>query len=76
MNTFIKGPYSVVHRTYSLPFNHKLRKKKKYKKAKKQNIPVKQHKIVPFYKLEDPAVHDSLKYFRGNFHALCEGIVV
>ena len=68
-----KGPYSPTYRTFPLPFNAKLRKKKKYKKAKKEkNVLVKQHKTVPFY--EFPENHkQSLKYFRGNFHSMCEG---
>ena len=73
-----KGPYSPTYRTFPLPFSAKLRKKKKYKKAKKEkNVLVKQHKTVPFYQFELPENHKlSLKHFRGNFHSMCEGNLI
>ena len=73
-----KGPYSPTYRTFPLPFNAKLRKKKKYKKAKKEkNVLVKQHKTVPFYQFELPENRKlSLKHFQGNFHSMCEGNLI
>ena len=40
-----KGPFSEGHRTYPIPFNAKLRKKKKYKKKKENKL--EKHQIVP-----------------------------
>ena len=40
-----KGPFSEGHRTYPIPFNSKLRKKKKYKKQKKNKL--EKHQTVP-----------------------------
>ena len=73
-----KGPYSPTYRTFPLPFNAKLRKKKKYKKAKEEkNVLVKQHKTVPFYQFELPENRKlSLKHFQGNFHSMCEGNLI
>ena len=72
-----KGPYSPTYRTFPLPFNAKLRKKKKYKKAKKEkNVLVKQHKTVPFYQFDTENPKLALKHFRGNFHSMCEGNLV
>ena len=31
------------------------------------------HKIVPLNYVPDVKIEDPLKYFRGNFHSICEG---
>ena len=45
-----RGQYGVVHRCFDLPFDEKLRKKKKYREAKKRR---KEGRTEEEYKLED-----------------------
>ena len=68
-----KGPISDTHRTFLLPFNATLRKKRKYrkKKMKKQAAIKEQGKNVPLYEFH--GFKDMSKHYRGNFHSLCKG---
>ena len=68
-----RGPISDTHRTFLLPFNATLRKKKKYRKEKKKKqVAIKQQeKLVPLYEFH--GIKDILKHYKGNFHSMCKG---
>ena len=71
-----RGPISDTHRTFLLPFNATLRKKKKYKKEKlKKQVAIKQHeKTVPLYEFHgDKEGKVMVKHYKGNFHSMCKG---
>ena len=66
-----KGPISETHRTFPLPFNEKLRKKKKYKKFKGQKRLEKTLQLGKYY--DDFELKDSRSFmaYQGNFHHIC-----
>lgn len=67
-----KGVISNEHRCKRLPFDEKLRKKKKYKTARHSNsteVVKKLRKLVPLYDNSDYTTLDM----RDNFEVLCKG---
>ncbi len=65
-----RGPVSIGHRTYLLPFDEKLRKKKKYREARK-NPRARAQKVkrivAPFSQVEG-----GVGKLKDNFHELCQ----
>ena len=63
-----RGYISSTHRTNPLPFDQKLRKKKKYKKFKNVQLKKLQKQLMPYG--SQPG--QTRKAFEGNFHAICQ----
>ena len=55
-----RGPVSEEHRTFSVPFDSKLRKKKKYKKMKQKKV--KKHQaLVPMFHVPEFLYKEQVK---------------
>ena len=77
------GPVSSKHRCNRIPFDQKLRKKKKYKSAKSENgksRPVKDKKLIPLYQEfynSSESLERNIAYkedkVRANFEDVCFG---
>lgn len=63
-----RGQVGPHHRCFALPFSEKLRKKKKYRKAKQGQVTISgQDLLIPLF--TENATHVSLK---DNFHKICK----
>ena len=63
-----RGPISEVHRTNALPFDGKLKKKKKFKKVKQTKVE-KHIALTPLFKI--PQSKREQKNLNWNFRAVC-----
>ena len=63
-----RGPISEIHRTNALPFDAKLKKKKKFKKVKQTKVE-KHIALTPLFKI--PQSKREQKNLNWNFRAVC-----
>ena len=64
-----KGPVSKTHRTFAIPLDPKLKKKKKYKKIKQRRVP-KTKSLIPLFEVPETI---RTKTLHRNFMSICEG---
>ena len=66
-----RGPHSGEHRTFTIPFNKKLRKKKKYKKITEKKVK-KHQQLLPLFEYNKKTA-PSGRALQWNFMAICAG---
>ena len=66
-----RGPLSGEHRTFTIPFNKKLRKKKKYKKITEKKVK-KHQNLLPLFE-HNKETSPNTRHLQWNFMAICAG---
>ena len=66
-----RGPLSGEHRTFTIPFNKKLRKKKKYKKVTEKKVK-KHQNLLPLFEY-NKGTAPNVRHLQWNFMAVCAG---
>ena len=66
-----RGPQSGEHRTFAIPYNKKLRKKKKYKKITEKKVK-KHQNLLPLFE-HNKETSPNTRHLQWNFMAICAG---
>ena len=61
------GPVSKIHRTFAIPFDSKLRKKKKFKKVTNQGRVDKHQLLLPLFKIPSDQMKGIDTAYKWNF---------